>query len=323
MARAFPPARKIKAACKHGDCYVFPSPFAEKMCIIPDMHIPSGIGKKRGLKTFVAPFHHRKRVPRAAGTHYKGPLCPRLVSFLFVFPFLTACDRRTAPQVVIEQEPSVSGLISTVLNGGGTFRDVPFAELIETSTGRQVLPVNPDEPIDEEILTLIDGAMKKVLDRYNQPDSETHAESRINEVSSYFENALIEELDAAPELECSHPRTAAGNLQRAGYPDLLIRHRESGRVIYLDPKLVQEGAMHSSLRTFYFTPRTETNKVLYDAHHLLVGIEHDGNTGEWRYLRWHLVDLYHFKVRLKAEFQASNEDIYRPELIVLTGAADP
>jgi hypothetical protein len=165
--------------------------------------------------------------------------------------------------------------------------------------------------------------MGRVLLRFNRDDSETYAASRINEVSAFFENALIEELDRAPEFECNHPRTTAGNLQRAGYPDLMIRHRESGRVVYLDPKLVQEGSMNSSLRTFYFTPQTETNKVLHDANHLLVGIEHDGNTGKWRYLRWHLVDLSGFKVRLKAEFQASNEDLYRPELIIRTGTALP
>jgi hypothetical protein len=234
-----------------------------------------------------------------------------------------ACDRGEVPQVVIEREPSVPALVTTVLNGGGTFRDVPFAELIETSTGKQVLPMSPEDPVDGEILGIIDEAMGKVLLRFNRDDSETYAASRINEVSSFFENALIEELDRAPELECKHPRTTAGNLQRAGYPDLMIRHLESGRVVYLDPKLVQEGSMNSSLRTFYFTPQTETNKVLHDANHLLVGIEHNGNTGKWRYLRWHLVDLSRFKVRLKAEFQASNEDLYRPELIIRTGTALP
>jgi hypothetical protein len=122
-------------------------------------------------------------------------------------------------------------------------------------------------------------------------------------------------------LECAYPRTAEGNLQRAGYPDLMIRHPESGRVVYLDPKLVQEGSLESDLRTFYFTPSVQTRKVLHDASHLLVGIEHDGNTGKWKYLRWHLVDLARFKVRLKAEFQASNEDLYRPELIIRQGEA--
>ena len=245
------------------------------------------------------------------------------VTLVAVSLAFSACDRGEVPQVVIEREPSVSALVTTVLNGGGSFRDVPFAELIEASTWKQVLPMSPDDPVDGEILSIIDEAMGRVLLRFNRDDSETYAASRINEVSAFFENALIEELDRAPEFECNHPRTTAGNLQRAGYPDLMIRHRESGRVVYLDPKLVQEGSMNSSLRTFYFTPQTETNKVLHDANHLLVGIEHDGNTGKWRYMRWHLVDLSGFKVRLKAEFQASNEDLYRPELIIRTGTALP
>ncbi|MBL9156754.1 MAG: hypothetical protein JNJ70_04765 [Verrucomicrobiales bacterium] len=234
---------------------------------------------------------------------------------------LAACDRSEPPQVVIEQEPSVEALVSTVLNGGGTFRDVPFASLVEISTGKQVLPMTPDDPVDAEILAGLDEAIGRVLVRMNAPDSVTHRESRINEVSAYFETALIEEIDRAPELECAYPRTAEGNLQRAGYPDLMIRHPESGRVVYLDPKLVQEGSLESDLRTFYFTPSVQTRKVLHDASHLLVGIEHDGNTGKWKYLRWHLVDLARFKVRLKAEFQASNEDLYRPELIIRKGEA--
>lgn len=234
---------------------------------------------------------------------------------------LAACDRSEPPQVVIEQEPSVEALVSTVLNGGGTFRDVPFASLVEISTGKQVLPMTPDDPVDAEILAGLDEAIGRVLVRMNAPDSVTHRESRINEVSAYFETALIEEIDRAPELECAYPRTAEGNLQRAGYPDLMIRHPESGRVVYLDPKLVQEGSLGSDLRTFYFTPSVQTRKVLHDASHLLVGIEHDGNTGKWKYLRWHLVDLARFKVRLKAEFQASNEDLYRPELIIRKGEA--
>jgi hypothetical protein len=234
---------------------------------------------------------------------------------------LAGCGRTEAPQVIIEQEPSVESLVATVLNGGGTFRDVPFASLVETSTGKQVLPVNPEDSVDAEILSGIDEAMGRVLVRFNAPDSITHREDRINEVSAYFETALIEEIDRLPELECGYPRTAEGNLQRAGYPDLMIRHSESGRVAYLDPKLVEQGTLDSDLRTFYFTPTVQTRKVLHDASHLVIGIEHDGKTGEWKYLRWHLVDLSRFKVRLKAEFQASNQDLYLPELIIRQGEA--
>lgn len=235
---------------------------------------------------------------------------------------MSSCKRPEPTQVIVREEPSVEGLVSTVLNGGGTFKDVPFASLIETSTGNHVLPMQPEDPTDAAILVGLTETMAAVLERYNRADSPTSSEKRINEVSSYFEKAILEELDRNPDFECQYPRTADGNLQRSGYPDLMIRHLESGRILYLDPKLVAEGSLDSSLRTFYFTPKTKTNKVLYDANHLLVGIEHDGNTGAWKFLRWHLVDLTRFKVRLKAEFQASNKDLYLPELIIESGGAE-
>ena len=59
-----------------------------------------------------------------------------------------------------------------------------------------------------------------------------------------------------------------------------------------------------------------------DAVHFIVGFEHakpavDRN---WKFTRWDLVDLSHFQVKLKAEFQGSNRDMYRPEAIVATSA---
>jgi hypothetical protein len=80
-----------------------------------------------------------------------------------------------------------------------------------------------------------------------------------------------------------------------------------------------------------------------DAVHFVAGFEHqpsprlrltgqpsenDGSKGEpveggsrspntmWKFTRWDLVDLSQFKVKLKAEFQGSNRDLYRPEAIV-------
>ena len=52
-------------------------------------------------------------------------------------------------------------------------------------------------------------------------------------------------------------------------------------------------------------------KITDDAVHLLVGIEHDGKEGLWTFTGWRLVDLFKLRVRLKAEFQASNAGLYR------------
>ncbi len=244
---------------------------------------------------------------------------PRFFGFLSVLILLTGCDRQPTQTIVIESEPSVDGLIATVLDGGGTFKDVPFSTVINSSTGKLVLPIDPADEAGAAIIEAITSALAATLEKFNVEDSPTHSEKRINEVSSYFEESIRGELQRTPGISCDYPRTAQGNLQRSGYPDLRIVHEESGTVAYLDPKLVGEGSLNSSLRTFYYTPKKETGKVLDNAHHLLVGIEHDGNTGKWKFLRWHLVDLSEFKVRLKAEFQASNKDLYLPELIIRSG----
>jgi hypothetical protein len=107
---------------------------------------------------------------------------------------------------------------------------------------------------------------------------------------------------------------------------LRIVDSESKRVFYLDPKLYAAGSRDSSFRTFYFEPKKTTNKVREDAVHFIVGFQHEPRDGSnsanatWKFTRWDLVDLSHFKVKLKAEFQGSNRDMYRPEAIVATSA---
>ena len=96
--------------------------------------------------------------------------------------------------------------------------------------------------------------------------------------------------------------------------------KATGRVIYLDPKLYAKGSRHSSLRTFYFTPKRETNKVNDDACHLIAGIEHEKTGAEVNFTRWELIDLSRFRVRLKAEFEGSNADMYREDAVVAGSA---
>ena len=126
-------------------------------------------------------------------------------------------------------------------------------------------------------------------------------------------------LQTNPALTCTIPLNTKGHEQRSGYPDLLIIHTDAtGKKtrFYLDPKLFEQKSRASSLRTFYYEPRTRTNKIQHDAVHLLIGISHDGNDGKWRFTGWKICDLSKFQVRLKAEFQASNKDLYRPQIVI-------
>jgi hypothetical protein len=197
---------------------------------------------------------------------------------------------------------------------------IPFAKVIEIVSGKKVLPLKPATSPDNDIVASLALVLDACLAELNQEDSPVRGLRRINEASRFFEEAIASHANAHPDFRCDYPRTAAGNIQRAGYPDLILTHIASGRICYLDPKLFESSSIKSTLRTFYYQPKPQTGKVHHDAHHLLVGIEHDGNDGAWQFTGWKLVDLADFKVRLKAEFQGSNRDIYRDELILRRSA---
>ena len=222
----------------------------------------------------------------------------------------------------------VDQLIPWLLDEDQQLRGVPFSDVIFDTTGKRVLPFDANNAVDQRVAKAISAACDETMKRFNAPDSAISRNGgidRINEVSSHFEDMLRELLSATPNLECDFPRTADGKVQRSGYPDLRIIDLESKRVFYLDPKLYAAGSRDSSFRTFYFEPRKATNKVRNDGVHFVVGFEHsprEGGSGPpntiWKFTRWDLVDLSRFTVKLKAEFQGSNRDIYRAEAIVAT-----
>jgi hypothetical protein len=221
-------------------------------------------------------------------------------------------------------EASVDQLIPWLLDEDRQLRGIAFSEVILDTTGKHVLAVDRKNGADERVIKQISAVLDETMRRMNAPDSPIQKVSRINEVSSQVEDLLRELLDATPGLSCDFPRTAGDKIQRSGYPDLRIVDLATTRVFYLDPKLYALGSRDGSFRTFYFEPKIATNKVRDDAVHLIVAFEHESRKdGRWNFIRWDLVDLSQFKVKLKAEFEGSNHDMYRPEAIVATGTKTP
>ena len=211
-------------------------------------------------------------------------------------------------------------LIPWLLDENDSLKGIRFADVIAATSGKKVIAIDPKDKDDQRVLAQIGTALDTVLAAMNAPDSKTRGVKRVNEMSAKFEDAILARLQAQPGIECAIPPTAAGVRQRSGYPDLRLVDKATGRVFYLDPKLFAQGSKTSALRTFYFEPKRETNKVNDDAHHLIIGIEHDRDAaGVVRFTKWELIDLADLRVRLKAEFQGSNADMYRPESVVGAG----
>lgn len=195
-----------------------------------------------------------------------------------------------------------------------------FPDIVNAATGHRVLPCDAADETSAAVAAHISAAADRVLVRLNAPDSPARGLRRINEASRHVEDMLVEEL-SRDGFACGIPPTASGESQRSGYPDLRLVHEKSGRVTYVDPKLYEASARASTLRTFYYEPRETTGKVTEDAHHLLLGLAHDGKDGAWTFQSWDLVDLAKLQVRVKIEFQAANRDIYRDEALLKKGAA--
>jgi hypothetical protein len=248
-----------------------------------------------------------------AGVAKVAAMSIRVISIVCVLALLSFVAGAEAPA-----QSDARQFISWLLEDDREISGVPFPEIVEATSGKKVLPLDRSSEIDRDLLEKIGAGLDEVLRRMNATNSAAQQQRRINEVSGHFENEIQKVLNEIPGFVCEIPKNAAGRVQRSGYPDLRLADEKSRRVLYIDPKLYEEKNRNSSLRTFYFEPKRETNKILDDAHHLIVGIAHDGkkNGEHWQFLSWELVDLAHFRVRLKAEFQGSNRDLYRSEAVV-------
>lgn len=203
-----------------------------------------------------------------------------------------------------------AALIKQLLSEKLDHRTFAFADVVAASSNHKVIPLDETNAAHQRITQAIRKALTESLSELSQADSPVRKLRRINEASRFFEDKLLEKINKTAGLSCEIPPTKKGDIQRSGYPDLKITDRATGLVSYLDPKLVEAKSLHSTLRTFYYEPKNETLKINDDAIHLLCGIEHDGKEGEWTFTQFHLVDLSTLRVRLKAEFQASNAELY-------------
>jgi hypothetical protein len=235
-----------------------------------------------------------------------------------ILPVLVLC----LASVGCAAEPSTSNadiepFVSWLLDDGERLEDVRFAEIAEAVSGYKVLPVDTTKTVDGAMLRHLQASLDVMLLELAKPENPIHAMGRVNEISRHVEDFLLSRLNAAEGYECTIPPNATGRVQRSGYPDLRLFHTASGRVFYIDPKVYKLGSETSSFRSFYFEPKLETNKILDNASHLIVGIAHSGKIGgRWQLDTWKVVDLINFHVRLKAEFQSSNRELYKDEAVL-------
>lgn len=228
---------------------------------------------------------------------------------------LTALVASLAPAAFAEQKPSdSSALIRWLLEEERDLKGILFGEVLEASSGKRIHRI--DKAADAPWLDKLSTVLNQTLAAINNPSHPIHTAPRINEASRFIEDQLLVEINTVPGWTSSIPKTADGKEQRSGYPDIRLE-LEDGSIVYLDPKLFARNSRNSSFRTFYFEPKTTTGKVQDDARHLLIGVAHNsGEGGSLQFESWDIADVSRLKVQLKAEFQASNRDLYSDDTVI-------
>lgn len=174
---------------------------------------------------------------------------------------------------------------------------VSFKDVLELTSAYKLLPIDMSQDDDKELINTLKKSCKDFLTLCNKTKRRWEGE-RINEVSKLIENELVEEIRKT--------ELSTRILTAQGYPDLELIDKQN-RISYLEVKITGEDKK-TGFRTFYYsTPK----KIASDARHLLVGLK-VVKTGEkyWKAEEWTLLDLSKLDVHLKAEFNASNIDLY-------------
>lgn len=212
--------------------------------------------------------------------------------------------------------------IQAKLETQASFLDLPalsgktssFAQLICETLQLKIIPFDHTLESHRALKKIISQAAEECRSELSAPHSPLRELRRINEASRYFEDLLCQKIDAHPDFSCGTPLTRQGKAQHSGYPDLRIKHLPSGTVAYLDPKLYAEKSQRSTFRSFYYEPNDTGGKITENALHFLLGFPHDSQTQAWTFGEARLLDLSNLQVTLKAEFFASNKDLYADDL---------
>ncbi len=188
-------------------------------------------------------------------------------------------------------------------------KDIPFPLVIKAISGHEVVPFNPSDTDDSQLLNQIE---KAVIDAGNRMVLNGVYARRVNEIGNAVEPFVRKALNEIG-LNADIPYDKNGKKQATGYPDLCIRNK--GNTHYIECKTYNENTENTSQRSFYLSPSNKF-KVTEDGHHFVVSyqmvkIDSNGSKGDrYKPVHWRILSLDKLLVNVKYEFNTDNKEMY-------------
>ena len=187
-------------------------------------------------------------------------------------------------------------------------KDIPFNLVIECLTGKKVIPFDPKNPEDRELLEIL----KEVAIVGGKEINKNGIESkRPNEVGNYIE-AFAKKVMQQYALNPDIPAGATGKKKATGYPDIIFFFKN--KPYYLECKTYNLENISTTQRSFYFSP-SDDFKVIYDTHHFMLSYEmfldgRMGNKNIYRCNHYKILSLESLSLDVKYEFNSDNQRMY-------------
>jgi len=188
-------------------------------------------------------------------------------------------------------------------------KDIPFPLVIKAISGHNVVPFNP---LDTDDLELLDKIEKAVIDAGNQMVLNGVYARRVNEIGNAVEPFVRNSLNKFG-LNADIPSDKNGKKQSTGYPDICIR--KNGKTHYIECKTYNKNTENTSQRSFYLSP-SNNFKITEDGHHFVVSYQmvkigsNVGNGDRYKPVHWRILSLDKLYVNVKYEFNTDNKELY-------------
>lgn len=190
-------------------------------------------------------------------------------------------------------------------------KGVPFNLVIESLTGRKVIPFDLENDEDTELLV----ALKRVAVLAGKEINKKGIKNRrANEVGNDIEE-FVKGAMGKYNLNPDTPAGKIGKKKSMGYPDIIFFFK--GKPYYLECKTYNLRNISTSQRSFYFSP-SEDFKVIHDTHHFVLSYEMivAGRSGEeniYKSKHYKILSLESLSLDVKYEFNSNNRRIYSGE----------
>ncbi len=214
-----------------------------------------------------------------------------------------------------EYVKKLESIIKTMLT---PLKGIPFNLVIESLSGNKIIPFDPNNKKDKEVLKklkLVAIAAGKEINRKGI------LRPRPNEVGNDIEPFVKKELNKIG-YKADTPFTSSGDKKSTGYPDIEFLD-EFDRVNYLECKTFNIENISTTQRSFYLSP-SDNFKVTKDAHHFVISFEvyvskKRGKLNVYKCSSWKILTLDKLDVDVKYEFNSDNKRMYSGELIIAEG----